>query len=377
MGNKRIGLVVVFAAVVALWGQQSKVVGYFPDWWDWFGASEVDYTQVTHVAWSFVDPSSAALNTFSETKRIKMDALVAAAHGASVKVILSLGGSGSGSAFSTMAADETVRRQFLKDLKAFLIARSLDGVDIDWEFVLQADSVSIRLLVEEMRDTLGTTYSISAAVPCSNYWAQWFRAERFIEDMDWLGVMTYDMTGSWASSATYNSPLYPSTVAPDLSLSQSMKYWSETRGIPKEKLLAGHPFYGYVFEKVATPGASGFGNVTYIDYREVVPQLAAWTLHWDEEAEVPWATNASGNYVTWNDGASLAIAARWVRDNGYAGSILWDLSADYYQEKHWLLDSVGTVLLGITSAIPEKSRKQNSISNNIVKRYNLLGQRKR
>lgn len=356
MRNLALGMLLLITTSAA----QHKVVGYFPDWWDWFGADEVDYSRLSHVAWSFVAPTSDDLQAFSSDKRAKLDALVLAAHAAQVKVILSLGGAESGATFRTMTATSAVRHQFLHDLKVFIAERSLDGVDIDWEFVVEEDSAAIRVLVEEMRDSLGPSLSISAAVPASNYWARWFRAERFIDKMDWLGVMTYDMTGSWAESATFNAPLFPSPTAPDLSLAQAMQYWSSNRGIAKSKLLAGHPFYGYEFAEASAPGAIGFGTVTYLDFREISAQLSNWTLHWDDEAQVPWATTPAGSYVTWNDDRATALAARYVRDNDYAGSIIWDLSADYDRDsgKHLLLDSVGAILLPASTPIQPRSNPQ-------------------
>lgn len=354
--NLALGILLLITASSA----QHKVVGYFPDWWDWFGAEQVDYSRLTHVAWSFVAPTSNDLQAFPSAKRAKLDSLVLAAHTAQVKVILSLGGAESGATFRTMTASSSVRHQFLHDLKVFLRERSLDGVDIDWEFVVEEDSAAIRVLVEEMRDSLGPSPSISAAVPASNYWARWFRAERFIDKMDWLGVMTYDMTGSWAESATFNAPLFPSSAAPDLSLSQAMQYWSSSRGIAKSKLLAGHPFYGYQFAAASAPGATDFGTVTYLDFREIATQQSTWTLHWDDEAQVPWATTSDGSYVTWNDDRATALAARYVRDNHYAGSIIWDLSADYDpgSGKHLLLDSVGAILLPTSTPILPQSAPQ-------------------
>ena len=169
--------------------------------------------------------------------------------------------------------------------------------------------------------------------------------------LDWIGVMTYDMTGDWDSQSRYNSPLFknPRKVAgnavADWSVAASMDYWSRTRGVPKDKLLFGQPQYGFVFSGATSPGATYSGSATYSDYQSIVAALPTWTLHWDDTAKANWATTPDGEYVTWDDPRTAAMKARWAKENGYAGAIVWELSQDLAGDgSHPMMDSLSRIL---------------------------------
>ena len=67
----------------------------------------------------------------------------------------------------------------------------------------------------------------------------------------------------------------------------------------------------------------------------------------------PYGVSSTG-YVTFEDPHSSAVKSRWVKDNGYAGIMVWEVSHDYIEGTgNPILDSIAAVLRdGSTDAIP-------------------------
>ncbi len=340
-----------------------KIVGYYPSWgiYQGFTWKQIDYSQVTHVAWSFamVDSLTGALIGPEEQKESDdLDSLVKAAHAHGVKVLVSLGGATGSSAFPPMARVAAKRERFCHEVTEFVRSRNLDGADMDWEWsgpdsVIKRDTAAYSLLLNQLRDSLGSSRILSAALPASDWGGRWFDIPRIVDALDWIGVMTYDMTGDWDEYSGYNSPLFVnprkvgSHAVADWSVASSMDYWNGRRGVPKSKLLFGQPSYGFVFAEGSAPGAIRKGAATYSDYRSIVDALPTWTRHWDDTAKANWATTPGGEYVTWDDPRTAAMKARWAKENGYAGAIVWELSQDYSAASgHPIMDSLAKVLSG-------------------------------
>jgi len=223
-------------------------------------------------------------------------------------------------------------------------------VDLDWEYVdapSAQDTAGYTALVRELRDSLGRNLSLSAALPASAWGGKWFSVEGFADSLDWLGIMTYDLTGGWDTQTGFNSPLYNNSrqgvdhAVAEVSVSSSMGYWNLTRGVPKSKLLYGQPFFGFLFTDGSFPGSAFTQNADYVAYSDIATLLPTWKIHRDDTAEVDWASTPEGGYATWDQPASVGLKARWARANGYAGAIVWDLSQDALPNAgHPLLDSL-------------------------------------
>jgi len=344
-----------------------KIVGYFPSWapsrTPSFTWREVDYGQLTHICWSFAWPDSTNgnLSGIDSQDARNLDSLVARSHANGVKVLLSLGGGGQARTFPKVATTAALRAKFCHNVKTFADAHGLDGVDLDWEWEAAppaADTAGYRMLVRELRDSLGPGRLLTAAMPASNWWARWMPVTGIVDALDWLGIMTYDITGDWDTQTGYNSPLFDNPRAgvshpvAELSVASAMAYWSGKRGVPRSKLLFGQPFYGVRFSSGTAPGAAFAGSAVQDAYSEIVPLLPTWTRHWDDTSMANWATTPSGEYVSWDDPRTTATKARWAKDNGYAGAIVWELSQDWSPNAgHPLLDSLSRVLLGGSSSL--------------------------
>lgn len=337
-----------------------KVVGYFPDWAaSSYSTAKLDFAKVTHVAWAFAIPDSQGnLGVLTGTKAKRLDTLVQAAHAKGVKVVVSLGGGGSSEGFAYFSARDSLRAHFCSQVMGWIRDHQLDGADLDWEPPTKADTGSLRKLVIQLRDSLGPDRTLSMAVPCSNWSGQWVPIEKIKDKIDWLGNMTYDITGAWDDYARYNSPLFKHMDwSVDWSFSDGMAYWAG-RGLAKEKILGGIPFYGFLFAEAKKPG-DPITTASSKTYKAVNTLLAqgGWTVHWDSISRVPWATHATQGYLTWDDPRSVAEKGRWLSANQYGGAIIWELTQDWtLPESRPLLDSLW-FSLGSSTSIHERSRE--------------------
>lgn len=195
-------------------------------------AEIIPYDQLTHINYAFLIPKDdGTFNPINNGWKLKQ--IVATGHAKNVKVLISVGGGGWDGQFETMAASPESRSAFVQNLKAFVDEYQLDGADIDWEYPDAGESSQNFLaLIKDLRVALPDKLLTTAVVSYGGN-ALGIHPESF-ELFDFVNVMTYD--------------------GPDHGTMEQFKkglaYWSE-RGLPKEKIVMGMPFYSHVKESSA------------------------------------------------------------------------------------------------------------------------------
>ena len=325
-------------------------IGYYPDWGKWhkpaYTVDKVPYDKLSHVLWSFITPDTdGSLRGDAAEDPSALDEMVTLAHSAGTKVIVSLGGGGQSENFVPVASDDALRGKFIANLAQFVADHNLDGLDMDWEWeynpVPEADTIAYSKLLTELREALPKDKSLSAALPCSPYYGKWFTPEVLVKNLDWFGFMTYDMTGDWDEKAMFDSPLYPHEGYTTWSWKQTLDYWGK-RGVPTEKMVFGIPSFGFQFEGATGPG-SDFTSAKQVAYKDIVANTD-WEYFYDSVAVEPYGVSSTG-YVTFEDPHSSAVKSRWVKENGYAGIMVWEVSHDYIEGVgNPILDSIYVAL---------------------------------
>ena len=155
--------------------------------------------------------------------------------------------------------------------------------------------------------------------------------------------MTYDMTGDWDEKAMFDSPLYPHEGYTTWSWKETFDYWSK-RGVPAEKMVFGIPSFGFEFKGATGPGTDFTkGSAKQVPYKDIVTNTE-WEYYFDSVSVEPYGVSSAG-YVTFEDPHSSAVKSRWVKDNGYAGIMVWELSHDYIKDSgNPILDSIAIAL---------------------------------
>jgi len=338
--------------------QQYVVGGYYPAWRSGvFPPGGLQMNFLTHVIHAFAWPdSNGSIHGYSG---IPDPALVVTVKDGLGKITIALGGYGNSDGFRRVATNPTVRKTFVDTLLYFLSYNGYDGVDIDWEWPQTiAERESLVALVRDIRtafDRVDSSLVISMSVPTSSWSGQWLNFPALLPYVNWFNAMTYDFHGSWTSHAGHNAPLYAPPTDVDGCVDQGIHYLQATRGIPKEKLVLGLPFYAKEF--LATAMYAPSSGVTDILYPDVVARInQGWTYVWDAVSQVPYLRDPSGTkVVTFDDSTSLAVKCQYAVTKQLSGVMIWALGEDLVGQTQPLMQAVGQAMSG-TSDVNQTDR---------------------
>ena len=286
-----------------------------------------DPSLLTHINFSFAkinDDFETIYIRSSKQKRLKQ-IVGLKEQKPSLKVMLSVGGWGAGN-FSEMAADETHRKNFCQSCLNAVNEYGLDGIDLDWEYPTSSsagissspnDTRNFTLLLKDLREVLGPEKLITMASEASAHYVDWSSA---LEYLDFVNVMSYDM----GRPPTHNAALYPSSKT-KMSCDEAVaKHFA--KGVPYDKMTLGMAFFGRVDRNILQGDE--------LDYNEII-RLTGYNRNWDDQAKVPYLTDASGTMVlSYDDETSIGLKADYVKEKGLLGAMYWDIEAD---DAEWTL----------------------------------------
>lgn len=208
-----------------------KLVIYLPNYKGvaWAGyAGSINFTKMTHLNLAFGNPpkcngacTASSDMTFSihGQSDADVDAVVAAAHAAGVKVVLSIGGGG-GDQMIIQFYNAGLSQQLVDSLDIYLKAHKIDGADVDMEDPSSMGAplaTFVNTLVAKLRPqgklvTAAVAQYLQASMPSAA-----------LHQFDFINVMNY------SSLANANTAL---------------QYYANQCHIPKEKIVLGVPFFG-------------------------------------------------------------------------------------------------------------------------------------
>lgn len=295
---------------------QSKiVVAYVTSW------SKIipDPTLMTHINYAFGHVNNTFDGIKIDNEKHLREIVVLKRKQPSLKVLLSVGGWGSGR-FSEMATSQQLRKNFADDCLRIVNEFDLDGIDIDWEYPTNAmanisaspeDTENFTLLMKDIRKAIGEDKLLTLASSAS---ADYINFKAIMPYVDFVNIMAYDM----ASTPRHHAPLYASSNSGSLTANEAVRRHKEA-GVPSNKLVLGMPFYG-------RGGKNKIPN--FIDYKDI-ELLSDVTHQWDESAKVPYLADSAGNFVCGYENArSLKIKCDYVHENGLLGAMYWDYDGD-------------------------------------------------
>lgn len=250
------------------------------------------------------------------------------------------------------------------------------GIDIDWEYPAgstdgdrmpenendegcpiwdspKSDNTNFALLLKEMRERFDTEFGvgekmITACASSSTGWTlpmqQW---ENFEPYLDYINIMTYDLTGTWAGVTAHHTPL---------DLTESAVEYFITKGIVPAKLNIGSPMYPMWFKMSGDTIPETIVGAP-IDANAVMPAKfldttamqmlekdveGGWIMGFDEAAGASYLYNAKINshyymwFVTYENLRSLLLKIDMINRMDLAGIIVWESSQD--TEDHLMIN---------------------------------------
>lgn len=290
------------------------VIAYVTSW----SQTMPDPTYITHINYAFghVNDTFDGVRISNEERLKQITALKQ--NSPSLKVLLSIGGWGSGR-FSEMAAEDNLRKKFATDCQRVVKEFNLDGIDIDWEYPTSSmanissspdDTENYTLLIRDIRQAIGKDNLLTQATVASAKYIDFRAIDPYL---DFTNIMAYDM----ASAPKHHSALYRSNNAGGITSDEAVKAHLAA-GVPPAKLVLGMPFYGRAHESLAN----------FTDYKEI-EKLSGYNREWDDVALVPYLTNAEGEFVCgYDDPQSLTIKCQYILDKELLGAMYWDYDGD-------------------------------------------------
>ncbi|XP_064085407.1 probable endochitinase, partial [Macrobrachium nipponense] len=264
-----------------------------------------------------------------------------------MKILLGVGGwnDSRSTKYSTMVADASKRRKFVKEVVKLLLEYGFDGLDLDWEYPgyesKREDKEGFTHWVEDLKTALTphgllltTAVSASRRVIDRGY-----NVPKIMKHLDFINLMAYDFHGSWERVVAHHSPLYPEQGQnPEFNADFAVNYWIQ-KGAPASKIVLGVPFYGRSWTLAGssnTPGspATGAGKAgKYVKERGhmayfeccLAQQEDGWTKVTGDGG--PYLTKGD-QWVGYDDIEAVVKKAQYARDKGLGGIMVWDTVSD-------------------------------------------------
>lgn len=303
--NKKWGIAfVVLFSINQLSAQKLEIIGgYFPYW---KAIGNTDFSQYNYLYYAFAYPTKTGGLQFLNSDDAEFLNFKHSVASLPSKKFISIGSDG----MSIMAADSSSRLSFADTLRRFCNIHKFSGIDIDWEAIdNDIDRSNFTALINDIRNTIDSTnLELSITVGFGDYWLQWYENEALIK-ADFLQIMVYDQTGTWAESPFGNHASLEH-------FKQAESYWLG-RGFSRDKLVMGLPYYGYKFNNT-----SG-GLATAVPYSEIV------SLFPNIKSNDNYLSIGSEYY--WFNGADLIKEkVRYALYQGFKGVFVWELSQDNF-----------------------------------------------
>ena len=351
---------VYLAAAPAKW-VSGFYVGYMAEA---YPPAQIDFSSLTHVlVFSVLPKPEGTLDTSLFIDPIngpKVAREVARrAHQAGKKAILTIGGTGTGKAFSS-AMKPSTRDAFVGNILQIVSDWGFDGVDIDWEPMPREDYAAVMALISGIRARkAGMPVTIDVGWQNLN-----FRLEppeqRFYRDVsnivDQMNMMTYGMADNWDGWVAWHSsavrgegPDHPTSV-------QSSVAQYRAAGVPVSKLGIGIGFFGSCWSApangalqpprqsrvVAGDNDMSFANIKNDYYRAINYHHDAATGASYLSFSIPVGPKKC-TFISYEDEASVAAKGRYADESGVGGAMIWQLNEGYNRhasEPHSVLRAV-------------------------------------
>jgi GH18 family chitinase len=269
--------------------------------------TDIRYDDVTHLVYNHENHIYCDGDGHIYTDGVvdnELDQMISLAHeyGIKVQVLFPVDGP-DGTIFTDMMLDPAKRATYVSELRDFIIAHDLDGVEYDWEgrpgqssedwfgAEGQRDRQAFTDLVIETKQALPWDRNL---VSFDGGLDPYFILEKSgFAYVDWVNVMSYT---SNAFTTTAN-------------IAQILQDWHD-EGMPKEKIHVGVPFYGKSWD--------GSQFMTYAEIQQTCPNLQP-------------EDNQCGD-IWFQGDALIEEKVQYVLDNNYGGFFCFYLNLDAMNE---------------------------------------------
>lgn len=264
---------------------------------------------------------------------------------------ISIGG-WSADGFSDGVATAENRRILGDNLIAYMMRYDFDGIDLDWEYpgmdlagikASPDDAANFLHFVKELRGKLnslsaetGRSYLLTAAIGAAKPLLDTMSPDEhyeYIDYLDFVNVMTYDMRGSFTKIAGHHTNLAPYQDQ-GLSVMEAVNNL-RAKNIANDKIVIGCAFYSRIWRGFPTDTQQPVGTKAQApggetnNYNQLKPLFETHpeNLYWDEAAHAPYYFDGE-QFMSFDDRRSMKEKAEYVVAEELRGLMFWEYSLD-------------------------------------------------
>jgi GH18 family chitinase len=284
-----------------------KVIGYFPNWYGDI-VDQIEWNKLTHVNYAFAIPTKEGeIRSFPDEALVTK--LIKTAHENNVKVGLSVGGW----SYLDVPLESTFVEATNTDAKCQLFSERVlevvdqygfDGVDMDWEYPRAGTSTKqYEYMMTFLRQGLTARGKFLTVAVVGNGPTADGQSDYILDMLDWVNIMAYD-----GDNGAGHSPYEFALSCGD--------YWLNTRGLARNKVVLGVPFYE---------------RPNWTSYRDIVA--------FDETAAQKDSIEFNGTTIYYNGLPTMEAKTVWACENA-GGVMIWEIGEDCEAEELSLLNQI-------------------------------------
>ncbi|NOZ02972.1 MAG: hypothetical protein GXP54_13960 [Deltaproteobacteria bacterium] len=330
----------VGAPIHAEGGPDFTVLGYLPYWVLGDATLVLHLDQLDVIA--YFGAELLADGTVGEVHHwggVQMDALIADAHAAGVKVVLTVVNFDPDSMHAVLATQTSVTKA-VDTLTALVAENGGDGVNVDFEGLPVADKEAfvgfIEALKAAMDEALGGSH-VSIATPAVD-WSGAFDYDKLAQACDALMIMGYDYhwkNGDPGPVSPLNGSAKWGKYALDWTVDDYLE-WGLAEN--RHKFILGLPLYGFDWPAIGQDVPSkATGPADALFYARCQDEAVLYGWQWDDESSTPYYVYKSDGWrqVWCEDMKSLAMKYLLAADNDLGGVGFWALGYEEDRDDVW------------------------------------------
>lgn len=341
-----------------------------------------------------------------------------------LKIVVSVGGWSYSRPFYDVLADNERRNTLVQSIVDTLSQPGfdmIDGIDIDYEFPggggldtdkgnPAIDGANYLLFAKELRaaltdlgDSKDRYYKLTAAMGVGEdklaNWAQSSTVSELLDQLDRLGLMTYDFEGAWSGYAGFNSALdEPGDTKQVQSIKGALKTLQSLHGVRNDqlnKIAIGYPAYTRstmikpgITDPSSIPLSDGKGGGKYgtveggiLSYFDLVERvigpdgqgLNGWKIYSYPEFGATMAYHPdTGEVHSFMSPDDVRAVAEFVKETGLRGMFSWQIDDDNGELHQAVLDGLGLQSGSVTPGkpaayAPDCQEIKSSVSDLVIK----------
>jgi chitinase len=345
--------IAILAIHVESLSQDIKWVSAYYPYWREIPPSEIDFRVLTHVFDFAMGINPDGTLGYGGTPA-RQSELISAAHAHNKKVLISIGGAGSGPGWNGATAERT-RAFFIHNIVAYVLANGYDGVDLDWEPV--DNPIQWTRFVPQLRDSLKarnpklmlTAFAVQGDQ--SNY-------SKLFSYFDQINVNSYEYAGPWPGWISWpSSPLYNGGQR-----FPGKFFWKKLpcvddviqeyldSGIPKSKLAISTYWSAQVWKGgegtptggVTSPRQSWTTPPAMVSDKPYSYMMDTWgdgqIQHYDSVTQTSYISidnsgSADDVFISFDNELIQYKKVEYIRKKGLSGIFIWDFGGGYRPNK--------------------------------------------